>query len=98
VTADPYSGGWIAVIKSPDIAIDQKNLVQGEMVAPWMRNSLVRLHEMFSQLSPSLAQDAGPPLSGLLARVSPELQSKLVKEFFLTSPVAQARPTMQHAQ
>jgi glycine cleavage system H protein len=97
VTADPYREGWIAVIKSPDIAINRKNLVQGAMVAPWMRNSLVRLHEVCSQLSPALAQDGGPPLSGLLARVSPDLRKKLVNEFFMTEPVTQARPAIYHA-
>jgi hypothetical protein len=43
---------------------------------------------------PTLAQDGGSPLSGLLARVSPEMRSKLVKEFFLTLPVPIAPAVM----
>ena len=95
VTTDPYREGWIAVIKSPSFATDQKNLMQGTMVPTWMRNSLVLLREMCSQ-SPALAQDGGPPLPGLLNRVSPELRNRLVKEFFLTLPVVHAHSTNQH--
>jgi glycine cleavage system H lipoate-binding protein len=83
VTRDPYKNGWIAMIKSPELDINQKNLVQGVMVAPWMQNNVTRLNAMLGQLSPALAQDGGLPLSGLLARVAPELRKKLVQEFFL---------------
>ena len=33
---------------------------------------------------PALAQDGGVPIKGLLFQVSPEVQQKLTKEFFLT--------------
>jgi len=46
VTRDPYRDEWIANIKSPDFAIDRKNLVQGVMVAPWRQNSVSRLNAM----------------------------------------------------
>ena len=72
------------MVKSPDLAINQKNLVQGPMVAPWMQNNVTRLNGMLAQLSPALAQDGGLPIGGLLARVTPELRQKLVKEFFLS--------------
>jgi len=84
ITHDPYSNGWIAMVKSPDLAINQKNLVQGPMVAPWMQNNLTRLNAMLSELSPALAQDGGRPVSGLLTRLMPELRQKVVKEFFLS--------------
>ena len=95
VTTDPYCDGWIAVIKSPSIDTDQKNLMRGAMVAPWMSNSIMLLREICSQ-SPALAQDGGRPLPGLLNRVSPELRNRLVEEFFLTSPAVPAHPTNQH--
>lgn len=84
ITRDPYKDGWIAMVKSPDLAINEKNLVQGPMVAPWMQNNVTRLNGMLAQLSPALAQDGGLPIGGLLARVTPELRQKLVKEFFLS--------------
>jgi hypothetical protein len=83
LTHDPYRNGWVATVKSPDLAINQKNLVPGSMVAPWMQNNLTRLNDVLSRLSPTLAQDGGLPLAGILARVNPELRVKLLKEFFL---------------
>jgi glycine cleavage system H protein len=80
---DPYQAGWIAVVKAPDFAINQKNLVQGSMVAPWMQNCISRLNAMTAQLSPALAQDGGLPASGLLARLDPETRQAVIKEFFL---------------
>lgn len=80
---DPYKDGWLAVIKSPDFAINQKNLVQGAMVAPWMQNNITRLNGMLAQSSPALAQDGGLPLGGLLTQVTADVRQKLLKEFFL---------------
>jgi len=79
----PYEHGWIAMVKSPDLKVNQKNLIQGSMVAPWMQNNLTRLNAMVSP-SPALAQDGGRPISGLLPRLTPELRQKVVKEFFLS--------------
>ena len=90
-TTDSYCDGWVAVIKSPCFSTDQRNLMQGAMVAPWMRNSLALLREMCSQ-SPALAQDGGSPLTGLLNKVSPELRTQLVRQFFLTVPAGPAQP------
>jgi glycine cleavage system H lipoate-binding protein len=96
VTTDPYCDGWIALIKSPSNGTDLKNLMQGAIVAAWMKNSIALLREMCSQ-SPALAQDGGPPLTGLLNRVPPELRNRLVKELFLTVPVVPAQPANQAA-
>ncbi len=83
VANDPYENGWIAIVKSPDLKINQRNLIQGSMVAPWMQNNVARLSAMLSPL-PALAQDGGSPISGLLPRLTPELLQKVVKEFFLS--------------
>jgi len=82
-TSDPYKDGWVAMVKSPDLLLNMKNLVQGTMVAPWMQNSVSRLSAMTSPANPALAQDGGLPMGGLLARLSPELRQTVVKEFFL---------------
>jgi glycine cleavage system H lipoate-binding protein len=83
IARDPYQSGWIAIVKSPDLVTNKKNLVQGGMVAPWLQNSVTRLNGMVAQFAPTMAADGGLPLSGLLARVAPELREKLAKEFFL---------------
>lgn len=83
-TRDPYKNGWIAMVKSPDFAINRKNLMQGSMVAPWMQNNVSRLNAMVGESGqPILAQDGGQPVSGVLSRVAIELRQKLVREFFL---------------
>jgi len=83
IARDPYQNGWIAIVKSPDLAINKKNLVQGGMVAPWLQNSVTRLNGMVAQLAPTMAADGGVPLPGLLMRVTPELREKVAKEFLL---------------
>ena len=83
VTSDPYANGWIAIVKSPDLKINQRNLIQGSMVAPWMQNSLSRLNAVVSP-TPALAQDGGAPINGLLPQLAPEVRQKVVHEFFLT--------------
>ena len=84
IAHDPYQKGWIAMVKSPELAINQRNLVQGAMVAPWMQNSVTRLNGMVAQLAPTMAADGGLPITGLLVRVEPELRRMLAKEFFLS--------------
>ena len=83
VVHDPYAKGWIAILKSPDLPVNQKNLMQAQMVAPWMQNSVTRLASMVPELAPAMAADGGLPESGLLTRVTPEVRQNLVREFFL---------------
>ena len=83
VLRDPYEKGWIATLKSPDLAVNQKNLVQGSMVAPWLQNSLTRLAGIVPQMAPAMAADGGLPVSGLLGRLDNGVRQKLLTEFFL---------------
>ncbi len=80
---DPYKDGWVARLKAPDFNTNQKNLMQKTMVAPWMHYNQTRLNAAVATLNPAMAQDGGVPLSGLLQRVQPELQQKLITDFFL---------------
>lgn len=82
-TSDPYKDGWIAVLRSPDLRTNQRNLLQGPMVAPWMHYSVSRLNEACATMTPALAQDGGSPATDVLPRLEPKLRQKLIKEFFL---------------
>jgi glycine cleavage system H lipoate-binding protein len=84
VMNDPYENGWIAMVKAPDFKVNQRNLIQGSMVAPWMQNNMSRLSGMLAGPAPALAQDGGGPISGLLPRLTPDVRQKVVKEFFLS--------------
>jgi len=81
---DPYKGGWLCVVKAPELSTNSRNLLQGPIVPAWMRNSVARSREMLSRLTPTLAQDGGIPVRGVLFRVSAGVQHQLAKELFLT--------------
>ena len=83
IVEDPYKNGWLCVIKAPELAINTKNLLQGNLVAAWMQNSIARLGAKLQQLTPALAQDGGLPIKGLFFQVEASVQQQLAKEFFL---------------
>ena len=84
LTNDPYQNGWICVVKSPEMATNLNNLLQGTLVAPWMQDSVRRLSTLTAKLAPVAAADGGLPVSGLLAHLEPGVQRTLIHEFFLT--------------
>ena len=84
VVEDPYKGGWLCVIKAPELAMNTKNLLQDNVVAAWMQNSIARLGAKLQELTPALAQDGGLPIKGLFFQVDAGVQQQLAKEFFLT--------------
>jgi glycine cleavage system H lipoate-binding protein len=84
IVEDPYKNGWLCVIKAPELAINAKNLLQGNIVAAWMQNSIARLGAKLQELTPALAQDGGLPIKGLFFQVDAKVQRELAKEFFLS--------------
>lgn len=84
VVEDPYKDGWLCVIKAPELAMNTKNLLQDNVVAAWMQNSIARLGAKLQELTPALAQDGGLPIKGLFFQVDAGVQQQLAKEFFLT--------------
>jgi hypothetical protein len=80
---DPYKDGWLAVLKSPDLMTNEKNLLKGPMVAPWMHYSVSRLNAALSAANPKFAQDGGAPASEVLSQIETSARQKLIKEFFL---------------
>jgi len=84
VLSDPYQAGWVCAIKSPNMEINKRNLVEGARAASWMQNSLTRLKRMLAEAEPALAQDGGMPVLGVLGKLSCEMRQRVVNEFFLT--------------
>jgi glycine cleavage system H lipoate-binding protein len=84
LTKDPYKDGWVCVIKSPDITTNVNNLLRGQIVGPWMQNTLSRVGQMTAQMTGATAQDGGLPISGLLGKVEANIQRAMIREFFLT--------------
>ena len=83
IVDDPYQGGWVCAIKSPELETNVRNLLQGSVAGDWMQNSFSRLKSMLARVDPALAQDGGLPQRGLLGKVSPEMFRAITKEFFL---------------
>ncbi len=81
---EPYKGGWMCVIKSPEIGTNLNNLLQGPLVAPWMENEVRRLASLTAKLGVAATADGGLPVSGLLAQLEPGVQQAMIHEFFLT--------------
>lgn len=78
--ADPYGDGWVCTVKAPELAVNKRNLLQGNWVAPWMKNSITRL----AALSPAVASaDGGLPVKGVLGQLDPEQQRIVIREFLL---------------
>lgn len=84
ITKDPYGEGWVLQIHSPDLPTNQRNLIRGGMVRPWMAHTLARFKELASPLVGAVAQDGGMPVPGLLAQVDDGLRQAMIREFFLT--------------
>jgi glycine cleavage system H protein len=84
IAKDPYGDGWIVKVHSPDLATNEKNLIHGTLVRPWMSFTLSRFRDLTSPLVGAVAQDGGMPVSGLLTRVDEGMQQALIHEFFLT--------------
>jgi glycine cleavage system H protein len=83
ITRDPYQNGWIVMLKAPDLVTNQRNLLQGVMVGPWLRYSLNRVQSALAHMSPALAQDGGLPVPGALTKMPAEVRKELLKELFL---------------
>jgi glycine cleavage system H lipoate-binding protein len=84
VTKDPYNNGWICVIKAPEIEVNLKNLLQGSMISTWMQNSVRRLQSYAAPLG-AAAADGGLPVDGLIAKLEPNAQRSMLREFFLNN-------------
>jgi glycine cleavage system H protein len=84
ITSDPYQNGWVVTLKSPDLVTNQRNLLQGVMVGPWLSYSLGRVQSALQQLSPTLAQDGGVPVPGVLTKIPAEVRQQLLNELFLS--------------
>jgi len=82
LSKDPYKDGWVCVIKAPDLDINRKNLLQGNMISTWLQNSTRRLQAYAAPLGAATA-DGGVPIEGLLAHVTPEVRREMIQEFFL---------------
>jgi len=83
VAKDPYKDGWLCVIKSPEINVNLKNLLQDSIVPSWMQNNTRRLQSFAAPLGAATA-DGGLPVRGILAKLDSETRQKMIRELLLS--------------
>jgi glycine cleavage system H lipoate-binding protein len=83
-TREPYGDGWLFKVQSPDLVLNLKNLLKGNLVRTWFRDCIERVNAMAAGFAPTLAQDGGLPVHGLLTHVDEKLRRQMIHEFFLS--------------
>jgi glycine cleavage system H protein len=81
---DPFGGGWLLLVHSPDDETVSRNLMPGAMVRSWMRDAAERLYSMQPQLAGAVAADGGRPAQDLFAALPNASWKDVTAEFFLT--------------
>ena len=80
---DPYAGGWMMVVHSPDLPTTLRNLLSGSLAQRWMEDAVDRLRHFFAPTATAMAQEAGPLQPGLSAELNDTQYRDLLKEFLL---------------
>jgi glycine cleavage system H lipoate-binding protein len=81
---EPYAGGWLFMVRTPDIKKDLKKLIVDSEGIEWMNQEIQRLDDMIEDVAGPLAADGGH-LSSDIYGALPELGWKnLTKNFLRT--------------
>jgi glycine cleavage system H lipoate-binding protein len=82
---DPYGEGWLLKVQAPDLKINFRNLLGGELARLWTEASAMRLQKrMPVAMASALAQDGGIAVDDITAHLPDEDWAALTKEFFLS--------------
>jgi glycine cleavage system H lipoate-binding protein len=83
-TDEPYGRGWLAKIRSYDLASGLRNLLGGSLGRRWTEDARERLDLNLVALSGSVLQDGGEPVADFARHLDAEDWERLVHEFLLT--------------
>ena len=81
---DPYGGGWLLKVKSPNRLASLRNLLSGELASLWMRHCAERLRRLPAAELGVVMPDGGTPVRGFGRALAPPEWEAVVSEFFLT--------------
>jgi glycine cleavage system H protein len=84
VCRDPYAGGWLVTVMSPDAQTNFRNLLNGDVARRWMAEAASRLRAKMPVPAGAVAQDGGTAVSDISAHLSDQNWAELTREFFLT--------------
>ena len=87
--SDPYGRGWLMKVRSQDMPVSMRNLLDGELAHHWMEDSMDRLRQFFASFEAStgtpelaVAQDGGPMVDSLAGGLDDDAWKKMTAEFF----------------
>jgi len=82
-TDEPYGRGWLAKIRSRDLASGMRNLLGGSLARRWTEDARERLDLNLVALSGSVLQDGGEPVADFARHLPADDWQRLVHEFLL---------------
>jgi hypothetical protein len=88
INASPYGDGWLLRVRPRKLKVQLKNLFEGRVGQQWIEMAKRQLNRLFSGTPALMYQDGGVMMNNLADRCSEEEWKHLVREFFLTEPVA----------
>jgi glycine cleavage system H protein len=80
---EPYKGGWLVSVMSPDAQTNFRNLLGGDVARKWMAEAASRLRAKLPAFAGAVAQDGGIAVRDLTAEVPGQDWQQLTHEFFL---------------
>jgi len=84
VCREPYGGGWLVAVMSPDAQTNFRNLLGGDVARRWIAEAASRLRAKMPIPAGAVAQDGGTAVADLSAHLSGQDWTELTREFFLT--------------
>jgi glycine cleavage system H protein len=83
-TDEPYGRGWLAKVRTHDLASGLRNLLGGSLARRWTEDARERLDLNLVALSGSVLQDGGEPVADFARHLPADDWQRLVHEFLLT--------------
>lgn len=80
---DPYHGGWLLEVFSPDVEVSLRNLLTGALARRWMEWAVAELRQALSPAAMVTALDGGLVRRELGAELPPAQWRELTARFFL---------------
>lgn len=82
---DPYGSGWLLKVEVPQLSVNLRNLLSGDLARSWLEGARERLFARMNYSLGAVSQDGGVPVEGIARNLDPQRWDEIVREFFLTS-------------
>jgi glycine cleavage system H lipoate-binding protein len=81
---DPYSDGWLLMVRPSRLEANLKQLLSGGVARKWMEGVADALRERTGPGLGLLAQDGGTPVNGIARELDPERWDEVARTFLLS--------------